>query len=615
MNPHQGTPTTSRFGAGLRWGAGLTGAIACFWLGTPAQGSTLNDWQFDPQTQQLTVVLPDGVTPNYFLLAEPARIVLNLPSTELGAVQPAQYYSGPIQSIRVSQFDAESARVVVEFSPNTVLDPRHAELSSNDLAGGTQWTLRPLVVASPAGTTVSLAPNSPSTSPATVAYTAVAGATVQAPTHTANDGIRTDASALIDDGTATVSDQPPNTLPIDPFAAGAGAQVSVPPLADSGVAVAVPPLADLPEVAPEAPAAPAVSVSAPQPQVLAQVSPSPEPDSSEGVTLTVIPAPQPEVAVPPELVAPLPSPVAVTPQILPSQSLPSQTAAPEPIAPVVAPVIEPQPEVTAPAAPSVPPVATSPAPPVTPPATSPVVPPAVETPEPSAAPIAPPFLAGTAAANAASATTATPTERRTIPPPPDPAQPEGTIPFGAPLPDQAKSATEGTAIAVAPSLDEQPFLPVGTVLSLQYPGSVPLVLDRVEPWNEVLILAEDVVDAQTGQLLLASGTQVLGQFEGFDHSGRRFVVQSVVASGENQPLLAESPWLLGTRNANGGNIATNSGLGAAVVTILSGFSGIGLLGGAALGAATTYATGPQLVTIQPGQIIVVEVVNEVLPFQ
>jgi hypothetical protein len=156
---------------------------------------------------------------------------------------------------------------------------------------------------------------------------------------------------------------------------------------------------------------------------------------------------------------------------------------------------------------------------------------------------------------------------------------------------------------------------VGTVLSLQYPGSVPLVLDRVEPWNEVLILAEDVVDAQTGQLLLASGTQVLGQFEGFDHSGRRFVVQSVVASGENQPLLAESPWLLGTRNANGGNIATNSGLGAAVVTILSGFSGIGLLGGAALGAATTYATGPQLVTIQPGQIIVVEVVNEVLPFQ
>ncbi|MDA0867106.1 MAG: AMIN domain-containing protein, partial [Cyanobacteria bacterium] len=152
MNPHLVTPTKSRFEVRLRWGVSFTGAIAtCLWLGTPAQGNTLDDWQFDPHTQELTVVLPDGVTPNYFLLAEPARIVLNLPNTQLGSVQPAQYYSGPIQSIRVSQFDAESARVVVEFSPNTILDPRHAELSSQDLAGGTEWTLHPLVVDSPAG--------------------------------------------------------------------------------------------------------------------------------------------------------------------------------------------------------------------------------------------------------------------------------------------------------------------------------------------------------------------------------------------------------------------------------------------------------------------------------
>lgn len=543
MNPHHGTPTTSGFRTGIPWGAGLIGAIAtCLWLGAPAQGSTLNDWQFDPQTQQLTVTLPDGVTPNYFLLAEPARIVLNLPSTELGAVQPAQYYNGPIQSIRVSQFDAESARVVVEFAPNTVLDPRHAELSSHDLAGGTLWTLRPLVVDSPVGTTVTLAPNASSaaaSSTTTTAYTAVAGATVQAPTYTAptytaDDGIRTDASALIDGGTATGLDQPPNTLPIDPFAVRAEPQVSVPPLADSAIATApivtVPPLADRPEVAPQ-PEAPAVAVPTPAPQALAQTSPSSEPDISAGVALEIIPAPQPEVVVP-EPVAPPSAPVMVTPQALPSQT----------VAPVVEPLVESQPAV----APTVPvaPLAT----PVAPPEPSSA---AVSTPAaaaPAATAIAPPFLEGTAAA--ASTAPTVPTERRSIPPPPEPSQPEGTIPFGAPLPDQAKSISEGTAIAAPPSRPQpRSFLPVGTLLSLQYAGSVPLVLDQAEPLYEVLILAEDVMDAQTGQLLLASGSQVLGQFEGFDNSGRR------------------------------------------------------------------YATAPQLVTIQPGQIIVVEVVNAVLPFQ
>ncbi|NJN20958.1 MAG: hypothetical protein HC812_06865 [Leptolyngbya sp. RL_3_1] len=203
--------------------------------------------------------------------------------------------------------------------------------------------------------------------------------------------------------------------------------------------------------------------------------------------------------------------------------------------------------------------------------------------------------------------------RRSQFPRPPASQPEGTIPFGAPLPGQVKATPDG-AIAAVPAGGA--FLPVGTLLSLQYPGPNPLVLDREEPWYEVLVLAEAVTDAQTGQVLLAAGTQVLGQFEGFDQSGRRFVVQSVVRpNGENQPLLAESEWLLGARVApHGGNVVANSGLGAAAVTILSGFSGVGLLGGAALGAAATYANGPQMVTIQPGQIIVAEVVAEILPF-
>ena len=421
MNPHLVTPTKSRFEVRLRWGVSFTGAIAtCLWLGTPAQGNTLDDWQFDPHTQELTVVLPDGVTPNYFLLAEPARIVLNLPNTQLGSVQPAQYYSGPIQSIRVSQFDAESARVVVEFSPNTILDPRHAELSSQDLAGGTEWTLHPLVVDSPAGTAVAIVPHSAiTTAPAATAHTAAVGAVVPGPpTYTADDGIRTDASALLGGDPEPTSNQPPGTLPIDPFAAAA-AQVSVPALADSATptasAVTVPPLADLPD-----PGAATVAVPAPEPSVFAQTNFGPEPEQLEGGgPLEVVPSPQPAVSVPP---APTLAPVTVAPGPSPG--------------PISAPVAESPRPSTAPA------VTTDP--------------PAVPT-APTTATAAPPFLAGTNAANTVSTT-----EPRTIPPPPSRPQPEGTIPFGAPLPEQAKSATEAGAIAPPPQAVS--ILPLGTAI-------------------------------------------------------------------------------------------------------------------------------------------------------
>ncbi|MEG4107979.1 hypothetical protein [Microcoleus sp. S13_C5] len=48
--------------------------------------------------------------------------------------------------------------------------------------------------------------------------------------------------------------------------------------------------------------------------------------------------------------------------------------------------------------------------------------------------------------------------------------------------------------------------------------------------------------------------------------------------------------------------------------LLSGFSGIGLLAGAAAGAATTYVAAPQPATIQPGQILQVQLTEDLPQF-
>jgi hypothetical protein len=172
------------------------------------------------------------------------------------------------------------------------------------------------------------------------------------------------------------------------------------------------------------------------------------------------------------------------------------------------------------------------------------------------------------------------------------------IPFGTPLPEEGKAPA-----TVTPGSE----LPVGTRLRLRYPGTAPLVLDRAEPWYEVLIVDEPVQHPNTGAILVPAGTQVLGRFENNAANGQRFISQVIVQGGDRDPVVATSDTLAGTPQG-GTNLLRNSGIGAAAVMVLSGFSGVGILGGAALGAAATYATTPQLVVIQPGQIIEAEVI-------
>jgi hypothetical protein len=88
MTPRSHATPRYGFNTGLPWMVGVTGAIAAITITLPAQAAVLNDWSFDPATRQLQVTLPTGIDPNFLLLAEPARIILNLPNTQVGNVHP-----------------------------------------------------------------------------------------------------------------------------------------------------------------------------------------------------------------------------------------------------------------------------------------------------------------------------------------------------------------------------------------------------------------------------------------------------------------------------------------------------------------------------------------------
>ncbi len=140
---HSGLGWSALGSIGLSWALAMPpGAIA------PAYAAELAEWRFDPTTRQLELSIPGGTTPNYFLLAQPARIVLDLPNTTVSNPLEEQTYSGVVRSIRVSQFQPTLTRIVIELSPDAELAPAQVELrqvAPPDTSAREQWIVRPLL--------------------------------------------------------------------------------------------------------------------------------------------------------------------------------------------------------------------------------------------------------------------------------------------------------------------------------------------------------------------------------------------------------------------------------------------------------------------------------------
>jgi N-acetylmuramoyl-L-alanine amidase len=105
----------------------------------------LNNWRFNPQAQQLEINLSASTTPEYFYLAEPPRLVVDLPNTQLGNVVTQQSYQGKIQRIRVSQMNPSVTRIVLDLAPGSVIDPNQVQLKPISGKNPTRWVLRPLI--------------------------------------------------------------------------------------------------------------------------------------------------------------------------------------------------------------------------------------------------------------------------------------------------------------------------------------------------------------------------------------------------------------------------------------------------------------------------------------
>ncbi|MBD1872219.1 AMIN domain-containing protein [Nodosilinea sp. FACHB-131] len=446
-----------------------------------------------------------------------------------------------------------------------------------------------------------------------------------------------------------------------PTSTGSVLTFEPPSLAEGAVTTAQPPVAAAPTPGPEAvaiqPASPPASPAAPAidtetsgvpiavtpPELPTPGQPAVEPEAVESEAIAAAPTTAPPV----EASSPTPV-IAADPPALPELPAETTAAAPTPtpsvevsnLAPVIAadpPALPELPAEAATAAPTTTPAveASNPAPVIaadppalpalpaetamveTQPAGAIAVQPNAISQEPPPVATVPVELAGTDPNLLTVPTAPTTTSQGTVVPPSSPvmlAAARETVLFGSPLPGNGDQAALPSAINSTPSdrpLSPDTLVAAGTVLELRYVGNEPLDLNTSSSQNQVLLLAHDIRDPITNGIVAPAGSQLIGQFEPTPE-GQRWVSKMLIApNGQQVDFASTTEYMVGNTEVSSPRLAAGTGLGALALLLLTGFSGIGLLGGALVGATTVVGTSPQYVVIEPNQVIQVQVMQDV----
>ncbi|NDJ18170.1 N-acetylmuramoyl-L-alanine amidase [Myxacorys almedinensis] len=113
--------------------------FALILLADPAQAARLQTWRFNAGQNQLTFTTDEGVQPTAQLIANPTRLVVDLPGVTLGRPAVSEAYTGNVRALRVGQFDRGITRLVVELAPGYTLDPAQVRFQG---ATPQQWSVQ-----------------------------------------------------------------------------------------------------------------------------------------------------------------------------------------------------------------------------------------------------------------------------------------------------------------------------------------------------------------------------------------------------------------------------------------------------------------------------------------
>jgi hypothetical protein len=614
--------------------AGFTAIVGLLALAAAAEAAPLEELQYDAQQEQVSFVLPDGVMPRSFLMAQPARIVIDIPDTQVGSLPPEQTFSSAVKRLEVTQVEPQLARLVLEMSPQATFARGQVNLQNvGDAAPGKDRWVAKLLLSKRPGSSASPAPLAERAAqplPKPTIAVKPAPAVELPPGMEAVVGTEAAVGTAVPEVVVTAPVAPSPLPKLD----------SVPIPSTPGLTPPLPgtvPIARLPET----PVSPSIPGLPPTPPLLGSVVDRPVGNSPAAlVTPTPVIRPdlqpsqasplpnRPIVSVPP--LASLSGPVnggvatgdagsrgaSLLPNLPPSPPLLGSALPPAPGAPIV-PIRSPNAAGTSelPPLPQVSlrgesvnvasniPVSAAPAaglpggmlPPI---ASSNPLPQANPLPQVQSPQVQPQVQLQV--------------------------QPQvGVLPFGAQLPGRSPMLTAtslpgespvgnpsglvntpGQAVVALDNLSTGGvMLSAGTTLSLRYDQPAAMKLNSGQRQQTLLSLLSPIVDSR-GRVVVAQGSVVLGEFV-TAAEGSQFTSQTVSLPNRSLSLASQSSVLPATKQISNDRLLQNSGIGALAGALLGGLNG-SVLGGAAAGAAVTYAISPKQTIVQPGQTFQVQ---------
>jgi N-acetylmuramoyl-L-alanine amidase len=117
----------------------VLGVVGSLLISLSAEAATLQFWRFDASRNQLVFTTQGGVQPRAQLIANPTRLVIDLPGTTLGRSSLSQAVGGAVREVRVGQFDAQTTRIVIELNPGYTIDPQGVQVRG---ATPSQWSVQ-----------------------------------------------------------------------------------------------------------------------------------------------------------------------------------------------------------------------------------------------------------------------------------------------------------------------------------------------------------------------------------------------------------------------------------------------------------------------------------------
>lgn len=122
----------------FRWLLLLPSLLSVLLFSAAAQARQLLSWRFDSNQNRLVFTTDAGVQPKAQLIANPTRVVIDLPGISLGRPTANQQLKGAIREIRVGQVDNQTTRIVIELAPGYTLDPQQVKFRG---ASPSQWSV------------------------------------------------------------------------------------------------------------------------------------------------------------------------------------------------------------------------------------------------------------------------------------------------------------------------------------------------------------------------------------------------------------------------------------------------------------------------------------------